>query len=137
MTFEGQYLTYAEYQVLGGSAIGETPFNLLEFESRRRIDISTQNRLKNTDSADIPQEVKLCEYNLINSIRSFASSTTDAINNGVISSETTDGYSVSYMNATQISDIVKSKNDEINDIIRTYLLGVIFNNEHLMYVGVN
>lgn len=137
MTFEGQYLTYAEYQALGGSAIGETPFNLLEFESRRRIDISTQNRLVNVNSVDIPQEVKLCEYNLINSIMSFASSTTDAMNNGVISSETTDGYSISYMNATQISNIVKSKNDEINDIIRTYLLGVIFNNEHLMYIGVD
>ena len=137
MTFEGQYLTYAEYQALGGSAIGETPFNLLEFESRRRIDILTQNRLKGTNSVDIPQEVKLCEFNLINSIMSFASSTTDAINNGVISSETTDGYSVSYINASQISDIVKSKNDEFNDIINTYLLGVVFNGQHLMYIGVD
>jgi hypothetical protein len=25
---------------------------------------------------------------------------------------------------------------ELNDIIRTYLLGVIVNNEHLMYCGV-
>ena len=63
MTFEGQYLTYAEFQALGGSAIGDMPFNLLEFEARRQIDIRTFNRLK--DSETIPQEVKICEYNLI------------------------------------------------------------------------
>ena len=69
MTFEGQYLTYLEYKSLiegeGGSAMAEMPFNLLEFEARRQIDIRTFNRLK--DSKDIPQEVKLCEYTLINS----------------------------------------------------------------------
>ena len=137
MTFEGQYLTYAEYQALGGSAIGETPFNLLEFEARRQIDIRTFNRIKDLDSEEIPQEVKLCEYNLINSIQEFASSTNGAISTGNVASETTDGYSVSYINASQISDIVKSKNDEIEDIIRTYLLGVVVNEQHLMYIGVD
>lgn len=137
MTFEGQYLTYAEYQALGGSAIGEMPFNLLEFEARRQIDIRTFNRLKGVNSEEIPQEVKLCEYNLINSIQEFASSTNGAISTGNVASETTDGYSVSYINASQISDIVKSKNDEFNDIINTYLLGVVFNGQHLMYIGVD
>ena len=42
MTFEGQYLTYAEYTELGGSAIGEMPFNLLEFEARKKIDLKIQ-----------------------------------------------------------------------------------------------
>ena len=137
MTFEGQYLTRQEYIDLGGSQIEETPFNLLEFEARRQIDIRTFNRLKGIDSEDIPQEVKLCEYNLINSINEFASSTNGAISTGNVASETTDGYSVSYINASQISDIVKSKNDEFNDIINTYLLGVVFNGQHLMYCGVD
>ena len=137
MTFEGQYLTRQEYIDLGGSQIEETPFNLLEFEARRQIDIRTFNRLKGIDSEDIPQEVKLCEYNLINSIQEFASSTNGAISTGNVASETTDGYSVSYINASQISDIVKSKNDEFNDIINTYLLGVVFNGQHLMYCGVD
>ena len=136
MTFEGQYLTYAEYQVLGGSAIGETPFNLLEFESRRRIDISTQNRLKNTDSADIPQEVKLCEYNLINSINSYVNSTNSISNKGNIKSENTDGYSVQYISASDIAEVVNSKNVEINNIIDTYLFGIVINNEHILYCGV-
>lgn len=137
MTFEGQYLTYAEYQELGGSAIGEMPFNLLEFEARRRIDIRTQNRLKDVDSGDIPQEVKLCEYNLINSINGFASAMTNISNNGNVASFNSDGYSESYITPAQIQDVVKSKSAELDDIVRTYLLGVIFNDEHLMYLGVD
>jgi hypothetical protein len=135
MEFEGQYLTYEEYKALGGT-LDLTPFNLLEFESRRRIDIRTQNRLKNVNSEDIPQEVKLCVYALINSIQEFASSTSNIASNRNVASENTDGYSVSYITANQISDIVKSKCDELDDIIRTYLLGVIYNGEHLMYCGV-
>lgn len=134
MTFEGQYLTYAEYQELGGSAIGETPFNLLEFEARRKIDIRTQNRLKGSES--IPQEVKLCEYALINSINEFANSTSNISNNGNVASETTDGYSISYLTADRISEIVRSKNDEFEDIIETYLLLVENDGEHLIYLGV-
>ena len=137
MTFEGQYLTYAEYQELGGSAIGEMPFNLLEFEAKRKIDIRTQNRLKNVDSKDIPQEVKLCEYNLINSINGFASAMTNISNNGNVASFNSDGYSESYLTPAQIQDVVKSKSAELDDIIRTYLLGVIFNEQHLMYLGVD
>ena len=46
MEFSGQYLTYDEYKELGGN-LDQTPFNLLEFESRRIIDSKTQQRLKN------------------------------------------------------------------------------------------
>ena len=133
MTFEGQYLTYAEYQALGGSAIGEMPFNLLEFEARRQINIRTFNRI-NVDN--VTQEIKLCDYNLINSLKGFLETNNNIVNNGNIKSENTDGYSISYVSASEISDIVKSKQSEIDDIVRTYLLGVIYNGEHLMYVGV-
>ena len=134
MTFEGQYLTYKEYTDLGGSAIGEMPFNLLEFEARRQIDIRTQSRLKNGEN--IPQEVKLCEYALINSINEFANSTSNVASNGNVASESTDGYSISYITSDKISEIVKSKQDEINNIIETDLMFVIYNGEHLMYCGV-
>lgn len=133
MEFEGQYLTYEEYKALGGT-LDLTPFNLLEFEARRQIDIRTFNRLKNGEN--IPQEVKLCVYNLINSINEFATSTSNVTSNGNIASENTDGYSISYITTDKISDIVKSKQSEIDDIIRTYLLGVVYNGEHLMYIGV-
>ena len=134
MTFEGRYLTYAEYQALGGSAIGEMPFNLLEFEARRQIDNRTFDRVKNSET--IPQEVKLCEYELINSISSFKNATDSVASGGNVKSENTDGYSISYISAGEISNVVKSKQDEIDDIVRTYLLGVILNGEHLMYIGV-
>ena len=133
MDFSGQYLTYEEYRALGGT-LEITPFNLLEFEARRQIDSRTLNRLKN--GVNIPQEVKLCDYALINSINEFATSTSNVANNGNIASENTDGYSVNYITAEKISDIVNSKQVEINNIIETYLMFVTYNGEHLMYIGV-
>ena len=53
MEFSGQYLTYEEYMALGGT-LDLMPFNILEFEARRQIDIKTFNRIKNLDSKDIP-----------------------------------------------------------------------------------
>ncbi len=135
MEFTGQYLTYSEYVELGGT-IPEMPFNLLEYEARRKIDIRTQNRLKNIDSEDMPQEVKLCEYAMINSINNYSSTTSEVANKGNVASENTDGYSVSYLTSAQISEVIKSKNAELEDIIRNYLLGVVVNDEHIMYVGV-
>jgi len=133
MTFEGQYLTYAEYQALGGSAIGEMPFNLLEFEARRQIDIRTQSRLR--DSENVPQEAKLCDNKLINSIMKYAENKLKAESNDK-KSENTDGYSVSKITPDMIKDIVESHKSDIDDIIKTYLLGVVYNGEHLMYCGV-
>lgn len=136
MEFNGQYLTYAEYRALGGT-LDITPFNLLEFEARRKIDIKTQNRLKNVNSENIPQEVKLCINSLIHAIDSYASNIDSANENGNIASENTDGYSVTYVKSASIKDIINSKNVEINDIIDNYLIGVIYNGQHLVYVGVD
>ena len=63
MEFEGQYLTYDDYEELGGD-LPEMPFNLLEFEARRQIDLRTHNRL--VDEEEVPFEVQMCMYNLIN-----------------------------------------------------------------------
>ena len=137
MTFEGQYLSYAEYQSLGGSAIGLMPFNILEFEARKQIDLRTQKRL--VDIEDIPDDVKLCVFHLMNSIMDYSNSITSASSsNGTIASENTDGYSISYnqSDATQIQEIVKSKKVEIDDIILNDLYGVIVNGEHIIYNGV-
>ena len=136
MEFSGQYLTYNEYRALGGT-IELTPFNLLEFEARRKIDKRTQGRLKGVEN--IPQEVKICVFNLINSIKKYAESEISG-NNGKnnIASESTDGYSVTYNTITldKVQEIVKSKNVELNDTINTDLYGVIVNNEHILYLGV-
>ena len=132
MTFENQYLTYKEYTSLGGEQIGETPFNLLEFEARKQIDIRTQKRLANLQT--IPNEVKLCMFNLINRISSYNTTTQDANKN--VANESIDGYSITYITSTQIREIIASKNVEIDNIIMNDLYGVIVNNEHLIYVGV-
>ena len=131
MEFSGQYLTYDEYRALGGT-LDQTPFNLLEYEARRKINERTQGRLK--EVADMPQEVKMCVFALINSMNSYGSSIES--NNKNVASESIDGYSVSYVTGGTIQEIIKSKSVELNDIINTYLIGVIVNGEHIMYLGV-
>lgn len=133
MTFEGQYLTKQEYLDLGGSAIQDMPFNLLEFEARRRIDNETFNRL--VGQQEIPQEVKICEYELINTIKGYIDDNNINATSGNVASESTDGYSISYITSDKISDVVKSRETELTNIIRTYLLGIVYNNEHLLYRG--
>ena len=135
MEFSGQYLTYEEYRALGGT-LDLAPFNLLEFEARRRIDIRTQNRLKEIDSINIPQEVKLCEYKMINSIIGYNKTTETVASNGNIESENTDGYNVKYITTDKIRDVISSKSKELNTIMYEYLVGVIVNYEHIMYDGV-
>jgi hypothetical protein len=138
MEFSGQYLTYEEYKGLGGT-IDLTPFNLLEFEARRKIDIRTQDRLKGFESNEIPQEVKLCDLALINMVKKYANQENNENQEKQnIASETTDGYSVTYNTITldKIKEIMESKKAEVNDILNTYLVGVIFNGEHIAYLGV-
>lgn len=130
MSFEGQYLTYEEYTSLGGT-LEETPFNVLEYEARKQIDLRTQNRIKG--QSEIPEEIKLCVYHLIDKIDSYNKTTESAGNN--ILNESIDGYSIGYVNATQVSEIIKSKNVELQDIILNDLYGVILNNEHVIYNG--
>ena len=131
MEFSGQYLTYNEYKALGGS-LDQTPFNLLEFEARRIIDNRTLQRLKEIENQS--EEVKTCMFSLINNINSYISENQVSKN---ISSESVGSYSVSYATGTQIQEIVKSKNAELNDIVLTYLTGIIVNGEHVIYLGVN
>lgn len=132
MEFSEQYLTYDEYKALGGT-IDQTPFNLLEFEARRKIDERTLGRLKKVEV--LPQEVKMCMFALINSISNYSSCVSS--NNKNIASESIDGYSVSYITGGTLQEVVSSKNAELNDIVITYLTGVIVNNEHIIYIGVN
>lgn len=129
--FNGQYLTYAEYRSLGGT-LEETPFNLLEYESRKQIDSRTKRRLVGLDT--IPSEVKLCDFHLINKIESFAKTIQETSQNNV-TQETIDGYSVAYLSPSEITSIVSSKNFELQDIMMTDLYGVVVNNEHIIYNG--
>ena len=128
MEFSGQYLTYEEYKGLGGT-LDLMPFNLLEIESRNQIDLRTKNRLIN--ETEIPQKVKICLFNLISKINSYAEKT----NTSNVASENIDGYSVNYITANQIKEIIESKQTELEDIMLHDLYGVIVNNEHIIFNG--
>lgn len=128
MEFSGQYLNYEDYKSLGGT-LDIMPFNILEFESRKIIDTRTQSRLKNIDV--IPQEVKMCMFAIMNVIQSFILDNKKAI----ISSENIDGYSVTYLSPVEIQQSIKAKNDEIEDIMFSYLMNVIVNSTPILYLG--
>lgn len=123
MEFKNQYLTYDEYVELGGN-LQEMPFNILELSARKNIDERTLNRLKNVTV--IPLEVKVCVYNLIKLLNGY-----EILEDGNISSESTDGYSVTYKQVDK-----KSREQEIINSIENDLYGVVVNNIPVLYLGV-
>ena len=127
MEFEGQYLTYDEYQSLGGN-LDQTPFNLLEYNARKKIDERTFGRL--IDKGQEYQEVKLCVYNMITTLNSYSSYDTQ---NKAISSESSDGYSISY--GTPQKSTTEAKNSELEDVINTYLSNLIVDDVPVLYRG--
>ena len=129
MEFKNQYLSYEEYKSLGGT-LGEMPFNILELKARQVINERTQNRLK--DVEQIPQEVKICVYDLINTMNKYNLSDNSTSSN--VSSENTDGYSVTYKSGIELTDEQKK---QYNDIMETDLYGVIVNGEAILYLGAN
>lgn len=127
MEFEGQYLTYQEYKALGGT-LDEMPFNLLEYNARKKIDERTFGRL--IDKGQEYKEVKLCVYNMITTLNSYSSYDTQ---NKAISSESTDGYSISY--GTPQKSTTEAKNSELDDTINSYLANVVKDNVPVLYRG--
>ena len=129
MEFNNQYLTYEEYKSLGGT-LGEMPFNILELKARQVINERTQNRLKNIE--EMPQEVKICVYDLINTMNKYNLSDNSTSSN--ISSENTDGYSVTYKSGTELTEEQKKQYD---DVMETDLYGVMVDNTPILYLGVD
>ena len=113
MDFENQYLSYDEYFDLGGS-LKRTPFNILELEARKNIDKYTSGRLNGLESQI--DEVKVCVFKLIELLDSYSNYSKQ---NKGISSENTDGYSVSYSQATE--NVSKAKINDIKAIIKSFL----------------
>lgn len=132
MDFSGQYLTYDEYMTLGGT-ISQMPFNLLEFETRKRINNRTQNRINSIKEK--PQEVKLCVNAMINTLSQYIADSSKEINKNV-ASESIDGYSVSFITGSQVQEAIKSKKSELEDIMQTYLGNVrTSDNIPVLYLG--
>lgn len=127
MEISGQYLSYNEYKGLGGT-LDQTPFNLLEYNARKKIDEKTFGRLQDLEQQ--PEEVKLCIFQLINVINNYSNNDI----NKSISSESIDGYSISYTNPNKT--ITEAKNSELDDIINTYLSNTIVNEVPVLFRGV-
>ena len=131
MEFSKHYLTYSEYKNDLGGTLEEAPFNILELEAQKSIDKYTFGRLKDLDTQT--NEVKVCVFKLINLL--------DAYNvyenqNKSISSESTDGYGVSYTTPTE--NVSKSKMNDIKAIIQTDLAECrLEDNTPYLYCGVD
>lgn len=123
------YLTYAEYQAMGGT-LDETTFNEYEFEARAKIDWFTFNRLQ-ADTV-YNEAVKRCMYKLIKLIQQMAeASALDGSGEGSssgstqagITSQSNDGVSISY-NVLSAKDALESAGIQVENCIRQYLNGV-------------
>lgn len=131
------YLTYAEYQTMGGT-LDETAFNNFEFEASCLVDWYTFNRLKN--ETEYPETLKRCVFKLIEMVQAKNTSLSlgdDGSGNATaIASQSNDGVSISYnvMSASRLFDNAKS---EVKSIIQQYLSGVVNSLGHkLLYRGV-
>ena len=100
-----QYLSYAEYQILGG-ALPETTFNLLEFKARKRIDYLTASRVQ--DMTTVPTAVKQCMMSLI-ALENTVGIEVQATKPTVVSFST-DGYSENYGKAMDADEAGQNMN---------------------------
>ena len=130
------YLTYAEYQSMGGT-LSETEFENFEFEARSLIDWYTFNRLNN--ETEYPEAVKRCVFKLIQLVQAKGTSLplgNASTGTATIASQSNDGVSIRYnvMSASQLFDSVKR---ETGEVIQRCLNGVVNSLGHrLLYRGV-
>ena len=112
------YLTYLEYQEMGGT-LDETAFDRFSFRAEGLINKYTYRRLIGED--DIPEAVKRCMFDLI-AIGNQQEQTLSATS-GMIASRSNDGVSESYV-AMSPDSIYQNLNSQIEDIIKIGLTGV-------------
>ena len=130
MEMNNQYLNYNEYIELGGS-LEQTPFSILEYKTRKIIDKYTFGRLKNLKNQ--VEEVKMCCFELINLLNSYNDIEKGRKN---ISSESIDGYSVTYNSNAE--DVIIAQKSEIRNLVKTYLYDCkLDNGTPYLYVGVD
>lgn len=123
------YLTYEEYQNMGGT-LDETTFNDYCFEAEAKINWYTFNRLKKDKT--FPEEVKRCVYHLIKLLQDMAAAmaTTGDPSGSVsgttagIASQSNDGVSISY-NTLSAKDMLESSQSQVETTIKQYLYGVM------------
>lgn len=124
------YLTYEQYQSLGGT-LSETVFSDCEMEAEMLVNWYTFDRLKNEKV--VSEDVQKCVYMLIKYIAlqsgldgsgTVNSDGSISSSGGAIASESNDGVSASYniLSAQELMDNAKSK---IENIIKMGLSNVV------------
>lgn len=120
------YLTYEEYQNMGGT-LDEAAFNDFEFEARAQIDWYTFCRLQK--DTEFPDAVRRCVYALIKLLQDkqqamvVGETSADGTVQAGIASQSNDGVSVSY-NTLSARDLVDMSKGAIEDCVRRYLQNV-------------
>lgn len=114
------YLTYEEYQNIGGT-LESASFEDLEFEAEMLINKYTYNRFKN--DLKIPEEVKKCLMKIISMLAIKQKSLTVGNQESGIASQSNDGVSISY-NVLSASEAITIMETQIKDVISMYLNGI-------------
>lgn len=122
------YLTYVEYQTMGGT-LDETAFNNFEFQAEALVNWYTFNRLKKDST--FPDELKRLMFYLITLAQSKAGTLSSSSGSGsssttgsAIASQSNDGVSISY-NVLSAKDLMDSVKTESETLINQYLQGVM------------
>ena len=121
------YLTYEEYQNMGGT-LDSTAFTDLEMEAESIVDWYTFNRLQNDTT--FPAKLKQCMYQLIKlgqqkqEALSLGPTEDGSEAAGSIASRSNDGVSISY-NVMSAKDVFDTLKQDTEDTVRRYLNGVV------------
>lgn len=120
------YLTYEEYQNMGGT-LDETTFSDYAFEASSVVDWYTFNRLQNETT--YPEALTKLMYRLINILQlqsqaiGLNAEQANGSGQGIVSSQSNDGVSISY-NIIPASELAKQCEDKIKSTIKIYLSGL-------------
>ena len=112
-----QYLTYAEYTGYGGKAVTQSDYSMEEFKARKQLDYLTDSRVQAMET--VPEEVKRAIHILIDLESKIG--VLAQLNNPLVASFNTDGYSESYGSVTD--QVAAAKNGAMTTI-RHLLYGV-------------
>jgi len=127
------YLTYAEYQNMGGT-LTQTAFNNVLIDAEALIDWYTFNRLVTVTPVDL--KVKQCAMKLIDLVVARQNNLVSSVNaTSPITMEQNDGVTVQYATFTA-SELLNTSDKEISKIVKHYLNTVKGkNNKPVLYRG--
>lgn len=119
VTYNPKYLTYEDYQSLGGE-LEESEFNSLEFKAETKVNWYTFNRLENDTTFD--DKVPLCIFEIIKILNQNELALKGLNADGSISilRQSNDGVTTDYNNLSP-SEFTERVDKMIEDTIHQYL----------------